>query len=139
MKTKNYQTYPVYLREGNYRVKIAAGPYVIWQSLKVESKSVTLNINSLKNRKTDVTIKTTSYDSANGKNLTDDTKFFLSYRGKWVLMEEVPAEDIKSGSIIKVLARCDGYEDAVYSLLLDWYQDELIISAAMQKSEEVKK
>ncbi|HAC31195.1 MAG TPA: serine/threonine protein kinase, partial [Treponema sp.] len=37
-KTKNYQTYPVYLREGNYRVKIAAGPYVIWQSLKVESK-----------------------------------------------------------------------------------------------------
>jgi serine/threonine-protein kinase len=138
-KTKNYQTYPVYLREGNYRVKIAAGPYVIWQSLKVESKSVTLNINSLKNRKTDVTIKTTSYDSANGKNLTDDTKFLLSYRGKWVLMEEVPAEDIKSGSIIKVLARCEGYEDAVYSLLLDWYQDELIISAAMQKSEEVKK
>lgn len=138
-KTKIFQTYPVYLREGKYRVKIAAGPYVIWQSLKVESKSVTLNINSLKNRKTDVTIKTTSFDSETGKNLTEDTRFFLSYRGKWVLIEEVPPEDIRSGSIIKVLARCDGYEDAVYSLLLDWYQDELIISAAMQKTEEVKK
>ena len=137
-KTKNYQTYPVYLREGNYRVKIAAGPYVIWQSLKVESKDVTLNINSLKNRKTDVTINTTSYDSSSGKNLTQDTKFFLSYRGKWVPLDEVPAEDIKSGSIIKVLARCEGYRDAVYSLLLDWYQDELIISAAMQKTEESK-
>ncbi|MBQ6057216.1 MAG: serine/threonine protein kinase [Treponema sp.] len=137
-KTKNYQTYPVYLREGNYRVKIAAGPYVIWQSLKVESKAVTLNINSLKNRKTDVTINTTSYDSATGKSLTADTKFFLSYRGKWVPLEEVPAQDIKSGSIIKVLARCEGYRDAVYSLLLDWYQDELIISAAMQKTEESK-
>ncbi len=137
-KTKNYQTYPVYLREGNYRVKIAAGPYVIWQSLKVESKDVTLNINSLKNRKTDVTINTTSYDSATGKNLTQDTKFFISYRGKWVSLEEVPAQDIKSGSIIKVLARCEGYRDAVYSLLLDWYQDELIISAAMQKTEESK-
>ncbi len=137
-KTKNYQTYPVYLREGNYRVKIAAGPYVIWQSLKVESKDVTLNINSLKNRKTDVTINTTSYDSATGKNLTADTKFFISYRGKWVPLEEVPAQDIKSGSIIKVLARCEGYRDAVYSLLLDWYQDELIISAAMQKTEESK-
>ena len=137
-KTKNYQTYPVYLREGNYRVKIAAGPYVIWQSLKVESKDVTLNINSLKNRKTDVTINTTSYDSVSGKNLTADTKFFLSYRGKWVSLEEVPAQDIKSGSIIKVLARCEGYRDAVYSLLLDWYQDELIISAAMQKTEESK-
>ena len=137
-KTKNYQTYPVYLREGNYRVKIAAGPYVIWQSLKVESRAVTLNINSLKNRKTDVTINTTSYDSASGKNLTSDTKFFLSYRGKWVPLEEVPAQDIKSGSIIKVLARCEGYRDAVYSLLLDWYQDELIISAAMQKTEESK-
>lgn len=137
-KTKNYQTYPVYLREGNYRVKIAAGPYVIWQSLKVESKDVTLNINSLKNRKTDVTINTTSYDSASGKNLTQDTKFFISYRGKWVPLEEVPAQDIKSGSIIKVLARCDGYRDALYSLLLDWYQDELIISAAMQKTEESK-
>ncbi|MCR5172101.1 MAG: serine/threonine protein kinase, partial [Treponema sp.] len=74
-----------------------------------------------------------------GKNLTEDTRFFLSYRGKWVLIEEVPPEDIRSGSIIKVLARCDGYDDAVYSLLLDWYQDELIISAAMQKTEEVKK
>lgn len=137
-KTKNYQTYPVYLREGNYRVKIAAGPYVIWQSLKVESKDVTLNINSLKNRKTDVTINATSYDSASGKNLTADTKFFLSYRGKWVPLEEVPAQDIKSGSIIKVLARCEGYRDAVYSLLLDWYQDELVISAAMQKTEESK-
>ena len=137
-KTKNYQTYPVYLREGNYRVKIAAGPYVIWQSLKVESKAVTLNINSLKNRKTDVTINTTSYDSATGKKLTEDTKFFLSYRGKWVPLEEVPAQDIKSGSIIKVLARCEGYRDTVYSLLLDWYQDELIISAAMQKTEESK-
>ena len=137
-KTKNYQTYPVYLREGNYRVKIAAGPYVIWQSLKVESKDVTLNINSLKNRKTDVTINTTSYDSVTGKNLTADTKFFLSYRGKWVPLEEVPAQDIKSGSIIKVLARCEGYRDSVYSLLLDWYQDELIISAAMQKTEESK-
>ena len=137
-KTKNYQTYPVYLREGNYRVKIAAGPYVIWQSLKVESKAVTLNINSLKNRKTDVTINTTSYDSASGKKLTEETKFFISYRGKWVPLEEVPAQDIKSGSIIKVLARCEGYRDAVYSLLLDWYQDELIISAAMQKTEESK-
>ena len=137
-KTKNYQTYPVYLREGNYRVKIAAGPYVIWKSLKVESRDVTLNINSLKNRKTDVTINATSYDSASGKNLTQDTKFFLSYRGKWVSLEEVPAQDIKSGSIIKVLARCEGYRDAVYSLLLDWYQDELIISAAMQKTEESK-
>ena len=137
-KTKNYQTYPVYLREGNYRVKIAAGPYVIWQSLKVESRDVTLNINSLKNRKTDVTINATSYDSASGKNLTQDTKFFISYRGKWVPLEEVPAQDIKSGSIIKVLARCEGYSDAVYSLLLDWYQDELIISAAMQKTEESK-
>ena len=137
-KTKNYQTYPVYLREGNYRVKIAAGPYVIWQSLKVESKDVTLNINSLKNRKTDVTINATSYDSATGKKLTEETKFFISYRGKWVPLEEVPAEDIKSGSIIKVLARCEGYRDAVYSLLLDWYQDELIISAAMQKTEESK-
>ena len=137
-KTKNYQTYPVYLREGNYRVKIAAGPYVIWQSLKVESKAVTLNINSLKNRKTDVTINTTSYDSASGKKLTEETKFFISYRGKWVPLEEVPPQDIKSGSIIKVLARCEGYRDAVYSLLLDWYQDELIISAAMQKTEESK-
>lgn len=137
-KTKNYQTYPVYLREGNYRVKIAAGPYVIWQSLKVESKDVTLNINSLKNRKTDVTINATSYDSATGKKLTEETKFFLSYRGKWVPLEEVPAQDIKSGSIIKVLARCEGYRDAVYSLLLDWYQDELIISAAMQKTQESK-
>jgi len=135
-KVKNYETYPVYLRPGNYRIKIAVGPYVMWHSLKIEEKNVIFKINNLKNAKRPVTVHASSYDKQNGMSLSEKTKFYLSYRGKWVLLEEVPLDELKTGTVLKVLAKCDGYEDSLYSLILDWYQDELFINAGLENKDK---
>ena len=133
---KNYETTPVYLRHGKYRIKIAAGPYVIWRSVVVDFDSVNIKMNGLKNARRNVILHTESYDSESGKSLSEMTKFFVSIRGKWVLVEDVNLNDLKTGSVLKVFARCEGYKDAYYSLILDWYQDELILSAALEKKLE---
>ena len=44
-------------------------------------------------------------------------------------------DEIKTGSVIKILTKCEGYKDSVYSLILDWYQDELILNAGMEKKQ----
>lgn len=138
---KKYETYPVYLRPGKYRVKIAVGPYIMWHSLKVEDKPLRFEISSLRNAKRPVTVHAASYDNADGKTLSSKTEFYLLYRGKWILLENAPKSELKTGSVLKFWAKCPGYEDAVYSLILDWYQDELFLNAGLDKIpfEEQKK
>ncbi|MDD5788913.1 MAG: serine/threonine-protein kinase [Spirochaetia bacterium] len=131
---KNYWTYPVYLRSGKYRIKIAVGPYVMWQTLEVEKENIDLKINSLKNAARPVKVHAESYDRLEGKSLTEKTRFFISYRGKWVLLESLAPGSLKTGSVVKILAKCEGYEDAFYSLILDWYQDELYLRAGLEKT-----
>lgn len=136
---KNYSTYPVYLRSGKYRIKIAVGPYIMWQTVEVEKENLNLKINSLRNATRPIRVHAESYDRFEGNSLTSKTKFFISYRGKWVLMDSVPSGSLKSGSVVKILAKCEGYEDAFYSLILDWYQDELFLNAGLEKLQDKSK
>ncbi len=134
-KSKAYETYPVYLRPGKYRIKIAVGPYIMWQTLEVKSEKINLNIKNLEKATRPVKVHAQSYDSESGKDITKSTKFYLSYRGKWVLLEEIPAGELKTGTVYKILAKSSGYNDAFYSLILDWYQDELFLTAALERSD----
>ena len=136
---KNYSTYPVYLRSGKYRIKIAVGPYIMWQTVEVEKENLNLKISSLRNANRPVKVHAESYDRFEGNSLTSKTKFFISYRGKWVLMDSVPSGSLKSGTVVKILAKCEGYEDAFYSLILDWYQDELFLNAGLEKMQDKSK
>lgn len=134
-KSKAYETYPVYLRPGKYRIKIAVGPYIMWQTLEVKSEKINLNIKNLEKATRPVKVHAQSYDSESGKDITKSTKFYLSYRGKWVLLEEIPTGELKTGTVYKILAKSSGYNDAFYSLILDWYQDELFLTAALERSD----
>ncbi len=134
-KSKAYETYPVYLRPGKYRIKIAVGPYIMWQTLEVKSEKINLNIKNLEKATRPVKVHAQSYDRESGKDITKSTKFYLSYRGKWVLLEEIPAGELKTGTVYKILAKSSGYNDAFYSLILDWYQDELFLTAALERSD----
>ncbi len=133
-KSEIYETYPVYLRPGKYRIKIAVGPYIMWQTLEVKNEKINLNIKNLEKVARPIKVHAQSYDRESGKDLTKSTKFYLSYRGKWVLLDEIPAGELKTGTVYKILARSNGYEDAFYSLILDWYQDELFLTAGLERS-----
>ena len=97
-------------------------------------ENIDLKINSLKNAARPVKVHAESYDRLEGKSLTEKTRFFISYRGKWVLLESLAPGSLKTGSVVKILAKCEGYEDAFYSLILDWYQDELYLRAGLEKT-----
>lgn len=133
-KSETYETYPVYLRPGKYRIKIAVGPYIMWQTLEVKNEKINLNIKNLEKAARPIKVHAQSCDLESGKDLTKSTKFYLSYRGKWVLLDEIPAGELKTGTVYKILARSNGYEDAFYSLILDWYQDELFLTAGLERS-----
>ena len=137
-RNKTYETKSVYLRNGKYRIKIAVGPYVMWRSLEVSDEDIELKIDTLKNKKRNITFKPESFDLTTGENLTSKTKFFFAYKGKWLPVEEVPFDSIKTGSILKFRVISEGYEESYYSLILDWYQDELIVNCGLEKKKSDK-
>ncbi len=130
--SEEFTTKPVYVRHGAYRIKIAAGPYVIWRSVLVDKEEVSLTIDFLKNVRRNLSIHVQSFNKATGEDITAQTQFSLSYGGRWVSMNEVPQEALKTGTVWKVRARSKGFEDTIYSMMIDWYQDDILVTAGMQ-------
>ena len=132
-RVKNYETYPIYLRPGKYRIKIAVGSYVMWNTVEVGKKNLNFKISNLKNAKRPLTVHALSYDIDSKKDISQSSKFQVLYRGKWILLQDLPEAELKTGTVLKFLVSCDGYEDAFYSLIIDWYQDELFITASLKR------
>ena len=55
-KNKTYSARPVYLRKGDYRVKVVVGPYVWWKSFTAGDENVFMSCDFLKNAKRKLTI-----------------------------------------------------------------------------------
>lgn len=132
---KNYTIKSVYLHPGKYRIKIAAGPYVVWKSVNLENKNLVLEINNFENEKRALKIKTESFDSSSGKDLTSKTIFSVFYKNRWVPVHSVNSSEFKTGTVWNFKVQSSGYKELYYSLILDWYQDTLIISAALDRLE----
>ncbi len=56
----------------------------------------------------------------------------LNYRGSWKPLEDVPEDALKSAMVWKIKISAENYSEETYSLLIDWYQDDLIVSAALK-------
>ena len=130
---KSYAAESVYVRPGEYRVKVAAGPYVVWQRFNVGKDDVDINLDELKNVRRQLTVFAQSYDSQTGAKLTDRTEFTILYKNRWVSLRDVPQNELVTGSVWKILARAPGYQDALFSLIIDWYQDDLRLSVGMER------
>ena len=64
-----------------------------------------------------------------GKDLNSLARCTILFNGKWIPIKEMPAKRFISGNVWKIRVTCDGYKEELFSLLIDWYQDEVIISA----------
>ena len=76
--------------------------------------------------------KACSFDLKTGKDLTSKTKFNINYKGKWVSMRSVPQKDLVAGSVWKIRASCPGYSDKEFSMIVDWYQDAIVVNAGLE-------
>ena len=124
---------PVYLKNGSYRVKVLVGSYLMWQSFTVDEKAVNINLNSLQNIKRQVSLQTRSYDVLSGDVLTQKSDFSVFYKGRYVPLESVPPQDMQSGNILKILVSCEGYKKKEFSMIVDWYQDAVLVNAGLER------
>lgn len=130
---KTYTMKPVWLKKGNYRAKIVVGPYVWWKSFSVNDERFNYTCDFLKNMKCPLSIYPYAFDIETMENITETAVFKINYKNKWVDISDVPAEELQSSAVWKIKTSCEGYEDEIFSLLIDWYQDQLIVSAALKK------
>ena len=123
----------VFLKAGEYRVKVAAGPYVWWKSFEVKGKELTITCDFLKDMRRPLKVISNVTDAATGKDISELSKVTVWYGGSWQELSAVPEEKILNGTVWKFRFSCPGYEDEIFSLWFDWYQDELFLSAKLSK------
>ena len=78
-KNKIYDITPVYLKKGDYRVKVVVGPYVWWKSFTVDDKPVILSSDFLKSSTRSLEVTPYVYDGVSRKNITDNSKIEIFY------------------------------------------------------------
>lgn len=132
-KFVEYYARDVYLRPGEYRIKIAEGPYVWWKSIHVGKEKLALNLDFLKNASRNLSVHFSSTDAETSEDLTSKSKFMILSGNKWVDVKKIDFSKLTTGTVYKFLITNEGYHDEYFSLRIDWYQDELFINGNMRK------
>lgn len=133
---KTYISKKVFLFHGSYRVKVIAGSYVWWKSFTVDEKAVTLSADFLKNVKRQLNVNAKVFNASTGKEITELSKCYVNFKNNWIELSEFPVERLLSGNVWKFRFSAEGYTDEIYSLRLDWLQDELYIFANLTPIKE---
>lgn len=137
-KNQIYESKSVYLKKGDYRVKVVVGPYVWWKSFEVDEKTNILKCDFLENKKRNLKVDVNCYDSETGKLVSENCSYQIFYNNSWTNLSEIPPEELRSASVWKIKAGAEGYESELFSLLIDWFQDEISVSAMLKKNPEIE-
>ena len=130
-KNKTYTIRPVFLKKGDYRVKVVVGPYVWWKSFTCGDQPCLLDCDFLKNAKRKLSLSAAAYDRSSGKQI-EEAAFKILYKNKWQPLEDINPDLLESGTVWKIRAEAEGYKGEEFSLLIDWYQDALVISSELE-------
>ena len=133
-KNITYTINTVYLTPGEYRAKVVVGPYVWWKSFTVKDSETILKYDFLKNMTRQIKINPSAFDKESGNEITQQCSFFILINNKWESLDSVDLEKIKSGTVWKIKVTSEGYTEEIFSLLIDWFQDEIFVSASLSKN-----
>lgn len=132
-RVKTLYAKPIYLRHGEYRIKVVVGPCVWWKSFLVSNDTVSLEADFSNIAKRSITVHKSAIDAETGADISKKCKLFVLYSNKWTLLENVPKNALKIGQTWHFKASCSGYNDEVFGLTIDWFQDEIFINAKLKK------
>lgn len=126
---------PVWLKKGAYRIKITMGPRIWWRSLLVadEDKQVHIDFGRVVQRS--IRLRTHALDSDSGR-IIQDAVFSVLYKRDWVPIDTLAPDVLTSGTVWKIRAWAPGYVPEIFSLKIEWFQDELDISATLVPAEK---
>lgn len=126
---------PVYLKPGDYRIKIAAGPSVWWNDLRVDHEKINLDLDYLKAEKRTINLHLSAVDDETGKDISDICTCKIQTADGLQDLWSLKPGSLKTGEVYKIYIKSEEYQDEYFSLLIDWYQDTLFINARMKKLE----
>ncbi len=131
-----YTIKPAYLRAGLYRTKIVLGSYVFWSSFAVDKTAVNLPIDFSSINKRSVRVMAKAIDIKTGEDISAKSSFSILYNGKWRDLKKINTEKLKSQVVYKIRASSNGYAEKEYSMVIDWYQDELYVEIGLERASE---
>lgn len=131
-----YGISPIYLRSGNYKVKVIAGSCVWWQSFQVGNTEQRILVDFLKSERHPLIVHTTARDMVTKEDIVDKTTFFIFFNDRWTPIEEIPPEELQTGATWQIRIQAPGYKEDFLSVTIEWYQNELFISTLLQKTPE---
>ncbi len=136
-KNKNIlSTRPIHLRPGNYRMKIVEGSYIYWDTFTVGKEKLTLSADFLKDaEKREISLHIKICDRDTQENLSKNAQVTVEIDGKKTDADKLRKSDLTSGKLYKFYIECEGYKDLYYGLYIDYYQDELYLTARLEKEE----
>ncbi len=76
-----------------------------------------------------VSILPSVYNAKTGQEITNSTSVTIFLNNEWIKLQDFPKEKLISGNVFKVKFTCEGYQEEIFSLRLDWLQDTLYIGA----------
>ena len=126
---------PVYLKPGDYRIKISAGPSVWWNDLRVDHEKINLDLDYLKAEKRTINLHLSAVDDETGKDISDICTCKIQTADGLQDLWTLKPGSLKTGEVYKIYIKSEEYKDEYFSLLIDWYQDTLFINARMKKLE----
>ena len=134
-KNSLYEMSPLFLKKGKYRVKVAVGPYVWWNSFSLDGteKEFVIDCDFLKNMRRTLKVNFLVKDSLTKEQISKPYNCEIFYGNGWKSLDSVNLDEIKNGTVWKFRLTADGYKEKNYSLLIDWYQDEILICTELEK------
>ena len=130
-KNTVYNMRELYLKDGNYRVKIVCGPYVQWESFTVDGNGVSMTTAFSKTSRI-LSFRPRAFAKSDGKEITAECTFEIFQNNNWKPLDQVNPEQIKSGTVWKIRASAAGYKSEIFSLLIDWYQDDIAVNFELE-------
>ncbi len=128
----------LYLKPGQYRLKLYAEQRIYWHSFTVASFAdlgennadgniISISFDDIPVRP--IKAKTEAFNAITGKNISAVTEYRVLDGNRWVLLEEIPAARLVTGEVRKFRAESPGYYPELFSLKIAPYQDELRLRA----------
>lgn len=123
----------VFLKRGDYRVKVALGSLVWWRSFSVgrDACHIECKMADISTRPIRVVVRV--FDRESGKEITNLAGVDVNFNGLWKPLAAVPRDKIRSGQVWKFRVNSKGYNSEDYSLKIDSLQDEVHIDSALSK------
>lgn len=132
-ENNGYTIDPVYLKPGDYRIKVVTGSYVWWQTVSVAKEEQNLQLNFLNQAKRPLSVECHALDTKTERPI--EAKYTVLINGKWLPLEE-NKDLLTSASIVKIKIEAENYEPEEYSLKIEWYQDTLYINSKLTPLEK---